>query len=57
MTDTEILNQIRKLIANEAPTPLPPPIEENLRALAADWMESDQHHVYGQTILDVLSGK
>ena len=31
-------------------------IEDDLRALAADWMETETHRVYGQTILDILDG-
>jgi hypothetical protein len=34
----------------------PANIEENLRAAAADWMETEIGHVYGQTVLDILDG-
>lgn len=26
-----------------------------LKALAADWLENDQHYVYGVTVLDVIA--
>lgn len=32
-------------------------ILDNLRAAAADWLENDFGHVYGQTVLDILDGK
>lgn len=34
-----------------------PSIEENLRAAAADWMETEIGHVYGQTVIDILEGR
>lgn len=58
MTDTEKLQKIRELLAPEpARTPLPMSVEDDLRALAADWLESDAHSVYGQAILDVLDNR
>jgi len=58
MTDAEKLQKIREILAPE-PThmPLPASVEVELRALAADWLESATHYTYGQTILDILDGR
>lgn len=32
-------------------------IEENLRAAAADWMETKVGYAYGRTVLDILEGR
>lgn len=58
MTDAEMIARIRKILEGKPiPEPLPETMEDRLRGLASDWLESDQHSVYGQTILDVLDGR
>jgi hypothetical protein len=57
MTDAEKLERIAQVLAGSpAPMPLPETMESKLRGLAADWLETPSHSVYGQTILDVLDG-
>lgn len=57
MTDTEKLIAIQKILDDKPVIqPLAQSMEDRLRGLAMDWLESDQHAVYGQTILDVLDG-
>jgi len=58
MTDAEKLQKIREILAPEPThTPLPASVEAELRAVAADWLESATHYTYGQTILDILDGR
>lgn len=57
MTPAEKIASIEKILAGQpVPAPLPESMEQRLRALATDWLESRQHAVYGQAILDVLDG-
>ncbi len=58
MTSDEKVRMIQNILnGTPAPTPLPETTEQKLRAMAADWIESPTHRIYGETVIDVLEGR